>query len=94
MPPGKPGKAVIHMKKVDKTPGMLDFSDDFYFAKILTKLFDFRKLQSIDQRLVSWGARVKSTWNCTDYIEFHTWKLCIFHLENLEFNFENPAHPD
>ena len=57
------------------------------------KLVDFRKLQSIDQRLPFWRARVKSTWNCTVYIEFYTWKSCIFHLENLEFSFEKSRLP-
>ena len=50
---------------------------NFYFAKILTKLFDFRELQSIQQRLPSWRGSVKSTWNSTVYIKFYTWKLCI-----------------
>ena len=76
------------MKKVEKYLEFEIFQMNFYFAKILTKLFDFRKLQSIDQRLPSLRARVKITWNLTVYIEFYTWKLCIFHLENLEFSFE------
>ena len=52
------------------------------------KLFNFRKLQNLDQGLPFWRARVKSTWNFIVYMKFSTFKLCIFHLENLEFCFQ------
>ena len=81
---GKPG---IRKKKVEKCLEFEIFQMNFYFAKILTRLFDFRKLQSIDQSLPSLRTRVKFTWNFTVYIDFYTWKSCIFHMENLKFSF-------
>ena len=38
-------------------------------------------------------ARLNFTWNDTVYIKFYTWKLCILHLENLEFSFEKSWLP-
>ena len=57
------------------------------------RLVDFGKLQSIDQRLPFWRTCVKSTWNFIVRLEFYAWKLCIFHLENLEFSFEKSWLP-
>ena len=48
IPPGIHGKPGSNMKKVEKYLEFEIFQINFYFAKILTKLFDFRKLQSID----------------------------------------------
>ena len=81
------------MKKMKNHLEFEIFQINFYFAKILTKLLDFKKLESTDQRLHFWRAWVKFIWNFTKYIEFYTWKSCIFHLENLEFSFENPDYP-
>jgi len=64
-----------------------------YFAKILMRLVNFGKLQSIDQRLPLWRARVKSTWNFTVRLYFYTWKFWIFHLENLQFSLEKSRLP-
>ena len=102
--PGKPGKPGIHLDFdnftwktlkpricLAKLKEHLEFEIlhmIFYFTKILMRLIDFRKLQSIDQRLPFWKACVKSTWNFTVLFEFYTWKFGIFHLENLEFSFE------
>ena len=59
-----------HEKKLETHPESEIFQINFYFAKILTILLDFRKLQSIDQSLPSLRARVKFTLNFTVYIEF------------------------
>ena len=40
-----------------------------------------------------WPCYAKQTINFLPYIEFYTWKLCIFHLENLEFSFEKSWLP-
>ena len=75
-------------KKLKKHLEFEIFQMNFDFAKILMGIVDFRKLQSIDQRLPFWKACVKSTWNFTVRFEFYTWKFGIFHLENLELSFE------
>ena len=60
---------------------------NFHFSNILTELFEFKKLQSIDERLPFRRACVKFTWNFTVYFENYTWKIQIFYLKNLEFTF-------
>ena len=67
------------------------FKINLYFAKILIKLFDFRKL---DQKVPFRVACVKPTWNYIVYIDFYTWKLCISTWKTWNFVLKCPGYSD